>query len=203
MAIRKPEITESGYYFITFTCYKWLPLIELANGYDLVYKWFAHMNKEDHRVIGYVIMPNHLHLLLAYQHSDKSLNKVVGNGKRFLAYGLVKRLRDAGATAILTTLQGGVNQSDRKRNKQHELFADSFEVKHCSSSKFLLQKLNYIHNNPCSGKWNLVADVISYPHSSAVYYETGKQGTHQVSSWTELEEDGWWEQQPIPDVRES
>ena len=97
MAVRKPEIKESGYYFITFTCFKWLPLFERAKAYDLVYKWFDYMSSQNHRVIAYVIMPNHLHLLLAYKHADQSLNKVIGNGKRFLAYGIVKNLQQMNA----------------------------------------------------------------------------------------------------------
>ena len=27
-------------YYCTFTCYDWLPLFEMVNGYDMVYKWF-------------------------------------------------------------------------------------------------------------------------------------------------------------------
>ena len=36
-----------------------------------------------------------------------------------------------------------------------------------------IQKLNYIHNNPCKGKWMLAASPIDYKFSSAGFYETG------------------------------
>ena len=36
---------------------------------------------------------------------------------------------------------------------------------------FLLQKINYIHNNPVSGKWMLAKDFVAYEHSSASFYE--------------------------------
>jgi len=39
--------------FITFTCFKWLPLIRLTNGYDLVYKWFDFLKSQEHLVTGY------------------------------------------------------------------------------------------------------------------------------------------------------
>ena len=29
-----------GIYSITFTCYNWLQLIDIVNGYDIVYRWF-------------------------------------------------------------------------------------------------------------------------------------------------------------------
>jgi putative transposase len=38
----------------------------------------------------------------------------------------------------------------------------------------VIQKLNYIHNNPCNGKWMLAASPINYKFSSACFYETGK-----------------------------
>ena len=36
------------------------------------------------------------------------------------------------------------------------------------------QKLDYIHFNPVSGKWQLAKDDLSYHFSSARFYENGK-----------------------------
>jgi hypothetical protein len=54
------------------------------------------------------------------------------------------------------------------------VFNNSFDAKAIFSEKFLLQKLEYIHRNPVSGKWNLVDDFTDYEHSSASFYETGQ-----------------------------
>ncbi|HEV8286373.1 MAG TPA: hypothetical protein VGQ09_18825 [Chitinophagaceae bacterium] len=66
MPVRREIPYKQGIYFITFTCYRWLPLIELSNGYDLVYKWFDYLKTKNHFVTGYVIMPNHLHVLISF-----------------------------------------------------------------------------------------------------------------------------------------
>lgn len=58
MPVRKSIAKNAGLYFITFTCYKWLPLIEQTKGYDLVYKWFDYLKTQGHSITGYVIMPN-------------------------------------------------------------------------------------------------------------------------------------------------
>jgi REP element-mobilizing transposase RayT len=79
-------------YFITFTCYKRLSLFPKTNTYDAVYKWFDNLSKTNIRVTGYVIMPNHLHVLLYFSQMPKSFNTIVGNAKRFLAYEIIKRL---------------------------------------------------------------------------------------------------------------
>ena len=84
-------IDKEGIYFITFTCYNWLPLLELSNGYGTVYNFFKVLAKQNHTVLAYVIMPNHLHLLLHYN-GGKSLNTVIGNGKRFMAYEIIDLL---------------------------------------------------------------------------------------------------------------
>ena len=40
--------------------------------------------------------------------------------------------------------------------------------------KIIFQKLDYIHNNPCRGKWMLADDPNDYRFSSMEFYETGK-----------------------------
>ena len=47
------------------------------------------------------------------------------------------------------------------------------------------QKLEYTHHNPVSGKWNLVDDFVNYPHSSAAYYELGKENKY-ITHYKEL-----------------
>src|SRR6476620_4542277 len=170
MAVKLSIPHADGIYFITFTCYRWLPLIELTNSYDAVYKWFHYLKNNDHHMAGYVIMPNHLHALIGFQNTGKSINKIVGDGKRFMAYEIVKRLKKKGAEDILLQLQQGVGVKDRQRNKQHEIWSDSFDWKDCRSQAFINQKLAYMHQNPCAGKWQLAKSPIAYPHSSAAFY---------------------------------
>jgi len=83
---------ENCIYFITFTCIKWKWLFEISDAYDAVYKWFDSLYKNNTRVTGYVIMPNHVHALLYFPEMPKSLNTVIGNGKRFIAYDIISSL---------------------------------------------------------------------------------------------------------------
>ncbi len=48
------------------------------------------------------------------------------------------------------------------------------------------QKLDFMHDNPCRGKWNLVSDVTEYAHSSAKFYLCGEQSVYPVMSYLEL-----------------
>ena len=71
---------------------------------------------------------------------------------------------------MLHKLQESVTASDKDRGKNHQVFERSFDCKLITTEHFFLQKLNYIHNNPCSGVWNLVKNPVDYEHSSARHY---------------------------------
>ncbi|MEO6723572.1 MAG: hypothetical protein ABIN67_24610 [Ferruginibacter sp.] len=65
MPVKRTIPHNSGMFFITFTCYQWLSLIDKVNGYDIIYKWFDHLKSKGHFINGYVIMPNHVHALIS------------------------------------------------------------------------------------------------------------------------------------------
>jgi REP element-mobilizing transposase RayT len=185
MASRK-IISKSGLYFTTFTCNSWLPLIDMINGYDIVYNWFDILKINGHDICGYVTMPNHIHLLMNFLSSRQSLNTIIGNGKRFMAYEIVQRLKIQKKAKTLFKLMDSLESSERKKGAKHKVWIDSFDAKQCRTEKFVMQKLSYIHNNPCSGKWNLASEIIDYPHSSAYFYICCKQGVYPVKDYREF-----------------
>jgi hypothetical protein len=103
----------------------------------------------------------------------KSLNIVIGNGKRFMAYEIIKRLEERKENKLLDLLHSGVKKREAKKGQIHKVFEDSFDAKECYSEEFIFQKLSYIHHNPVSKKWNLVADFTEYKYSSASFYARG------------------------------
>ncbi len=180
MAVRTSIQQGESIYFITFTCQNWLPLFELTNGYDTVYKWFDYLKSKRHFIKGYVIMPNHLHVLIDFSVIEKSINAIVSNGKRFMAYEIVKRLQEQNKKDLLFTLQDVVVSSDKDRGKKHQVFERSFDCKLITSQHFFLEKLNYIHNNPCSGVWRLADSPTAYKYSSAKHYIEGKNSEYPI-----------------------
>ena len=77
-----------------------MPLFELTNTYDAIYKWFDHLKTNGHYITGYVILPNHLHVLVGFKALTQSINTVVSNGKRFIAY---ETLVPSGQNKIINT----------------------------------------------------------------------------------------------------
>ncbi|HTD99074.1 MAG TPA: hypothetical protein VK668_07285 [Mucilaginibacter sp.] len=175
MPIRtKHEITDSTW-FITFTCYQWISLFKITQSYELVYNWLKLADsKYKVKTFAFVIMPNHVHLLLNLNDNQSNLNTMIGNAKRFMAYELIKQLELNGNYALLNTLANGCSEKERAKGQKHKVFEPSFDAKPVYTLDFLYQKLDYIHHNPVNGKWNLCDEFTDYVHSSAAFYELGK-----------------------------
>ena len=66
-----------------------MTLVDKVNGYDLVYKWFDHLKSQGHFINAFVIMPNHVHTVISFTETEQSINNIIGNGKRFMAYDII------------------------------------------------------------------------------------------------------------------
>ena len=124
MSVRRRIPEFDGSYFITITCTHWLHLFEKADGYNVVYKWFDYLKAKGHYIIGYVIMPNHFHALIAFSNTRGVLiNSIISNGKRFMAYELVNKLRAKGHFGM----RSFVKEKDHLKGQRHQVFEPSFD----------------------------------------------------------------------------
>lgn len=186
MSVRKNQIYPNMVYFCTVTCFQWIPLFEITKLYNHIYEWFDYLNRKGIKIIGFVLMPNHFHIILFLPEDKFNIHKIIGNCKRFMAYEIVERLSKAKEIGILKSLQESVNESGRLKGKNHNVYEPSFDCKPIVSEKFIVQKLNYIHANPVRGKWNLVNDYRYFEHSSAGFYETNKYKGYKVTHYSDL-----------------
>jgi hypothetical protein len=118
-------------------------------------------------------MPNHSHVILNFPTMPKSLNTVIGNAKRFMAYEIIKGLEKNKEFLLLEELQSVVSKREKTKGQNHKVFEESFDAKECQSMKFILEKIKYIHHNPVSKRWQLINDFADYEYSSASFYEKG------------------------------
>ena len=171
MAIKTIHDISDKTWFITFTCFNWLPLFEITNSYDLIYNWLNLINdKYAIDTTAFVIMPNHVHVIL-HLNNLNSLNTIISNGKRFIAYEIIKRLKSQNKNDVIMKLNLACSNQEKKKGQLHKVFEPSFDTKAILTNSFLIQKLDYIHHNPVAGKWNLVDSFNDYEYSSVCFYE--------------------------------
>jgi putative transposase len=116
-------------------------------------------------VYGFVIMPNHIHLI--WQIQDGFKREMIQNRfLKFTAQQMKFRLIDTNDQRLSQFL---VNAKDRQYQfwKRNSLSVDLW------SPNVFMQKLDYIHSNPLQDKWQLVKYPEDYKYSSARFYETG------------------------------
>ena len=153
-----------------------MPLIDKTGLYDYVKKWSEELYNRGILISGYVIMPNHIQLLVYVAENCKGFNMVIGEAKRFMAYEIVKRLTKNKEVGLLKILTNGVQLEEKLKGKKHQVFRLSFDAKEIQGEADIIQVLEYIHHNPVSKKWKLSKVFTDYPYSSAKYYEYGEQG---------------------------
>ncbi len=171
MPIRTQHEINDNIWFITFTCYRWIPLFELTKSYDLVYNWLNLIDeKYKIKTLAFVIMPNHIHLILHLPDGITNLNVIISNAKRFMAYAIIQRLMTQKDYNLLFLLSEVCSEKEKAKGQKHKAFETSFDAKPIYAIDFLHQKIDYIHHNPVSKKWNLCTEFTDYEHSSAGFY---------------------------------
>jgi len=116
-------------------------------------------------IYGYVIMPNHIHLIW-YVHQMNGKESPTGSFAKFTAHQFKKKLQELDPELLH---KFSVDKGDR----QYQFWKRDPLAIGLTSEKNMLQKLDYIHNNPVREKWNLCRLPEDYRWSSAGFYLNG------------------------------
>ncbi|WP_419788760.1 transposase [Mucilaginibacter sp. X4EP1] len=152
--------------FFTATILEWKHLLKEDVFKGIVINSLQFLkNEKSIEIYGFVIMPNHIHLI--WQIQDGYKREMIQNRfLKFTAQQMKFRLVDANDQRLLQFL---VNAKDR----QYQFWErNSLSIDLWSPNAFM-QKLDYIHNNPVQDKWQLGKYPEDYKYSSARFYETG------------------------------
>ena len=163
---RKSAITKGELYFWTATIHNWKHLLaadELKMQIIQSLQWLK--QKELISIYAYVIMPNHLHFIWQIHHY---------NGKESPQGSLLKFTAHQFRKMLLNNQPDVLKQYEvDAANKKHEFWQRDSLAQLLYSKAFILQKMDYIHNNAVNGKWQLSTSADTYRFSSSAYYRTG------------------------------
>jgi putative transposase len=126
--------------------------------------------RERLKLYAFVIMPNHLHVIIQCRAQDP-LADVTRDLKKHIADRLIRHYRVEGNQSALDFLASAVTKPDKQ---QHKVWEDGYNAKDVFSPQFLRQKMTYTHDNPCQPHWRLVEQPEDYAWSSARFYLLGE-----------------------------
>jgi putative transposase len=168
MALPRFQI-EGHIYYITTVIYARLPIFTRpAFVIPLLDSLNFYRYKQMFRLLGYVIMHDHLHLII-WPYGAATVGEIMRDFKEFTAKRIV---RQAEVEDIQTWLAAFRRAGEETGRAQHKVWQDSFWDENIYTARFLRQKLNYIHRNPVRA--GLVENPADYPYSSFRNYELGQ-----------------------------
>ncbi|MDI9880078.1 transposase [Flectobacillus longus] len=164
--IRNSYMFLNEVYFWTATIVDWKRLLKQNDYKKIIIDCLRFLvEKEKVIIYGFVIMPNHVHILWEL----KNLNGKEKPHSSFLKYTAHQFLKDLETNHPKVLEVFEVNQKERK----HQFWQrDPLAIEMYNRTIFQ-QKLEYIHSNPLQEKWSLANKPEDYYWSSALYYETG------------------------------
>ena len=137
---REPNLV----HYVTGVTFKRVPIFRSNHACSLFIDALATTRaKEPFKLIGYVLMPDHFHLLA--NPLDLDISIVVGRLKGRAAAAILSWLRADGHTISLRRL---ILPAPLRSGQTHAVWMAEFSAVDIWSRKFIRQKLDYIHMNP-------------------------------------------------------
>jgi putative transposase len=144
-----------------------IPIIDSLNYYRFQYNC---------KLIGYVIMPAHIHLLI-WPTVEKVVTDFMRDFKRFTSGRITRQAKVEGKVSWIKKFEEAGTETERA---EYKVWQDSFWEQTIYTEDFLRQKLNYIHLNPVRS--GLCASAEDYPYSSYRNYYLGDNSLIEIDN---------------------
>ncbi|CAA9198760.1 REP-associated tyrosine transposase [Flavobacterium collinsii] len=155
-------------HFITSTVVDWIDIFARQVYRDIVIESLKYCI--DHKgmiLYGYVIMSNHIHLIIQSEHGK--LSDLIRDFKKFTAKNILEKIQNSPESRREWMLERfRLATQSHSRNKEYQFWQYGNHAEEIYSNEFMWSKLDYIHLNPV--KAGLVAKASDYIYSSATNY---------------------------------
>jgi putative transposase len=158
-------------HFVTFSCYRRRPLLGTRRARDRFVKILDEVrSRHEFRIVGYVVMPEHVHLLVS-EPAKFNPSKILQVLKQKVSGALHRKpKRSAPGQLFLAFPEAAADAAAFWQRRFYD-----FNV---WSAKKVKEKLEYMHANPLKRK--LVTHPKDWPWSSWSYYEQGEEGLLRI-----------------------
>lgn len=151
-------------HFITCTVLHWIPLFTRVESVQVLLESLKHLQITDNlKIFAYVVLENHLHLIASSDDIAKSIKKF----KSYTAKELLALLQKHNVKTILDQL--AFYKKAHKQETTYQVWQEGMQPKLIQTEVMMVEKINYIHNNPI--KRGYVDEAKHWRYSSARDYE--------------------------------
>ncbi len=159
---------QEGAYYITLQIVNWADLFSRQVYRDIVIDNLRYCIANKGLIVyAYVIMSNHVHLLV--QSNSGQLSNTIRDFKSYTSKKFIQCIeqnKESRSEWLLNVFKQAASM--HKRNSHYQVWTHENHVVHVYSDKFVMQKLDYIHMNPARA--GLVRQPEDYIYSSACNY---------------------------------
>ncbi|UFH59972.1 REP-associated tyrosine transposase [Sulfurovum mangrovi] len=153
-------------HFVTCTILHWIPIFTRKESVGIILDTLKFLQKqEDFKLYAYVILENHLHMVL----QSNNLQKTMESFKKFTANEILKLLKKENVSTLLEQLK--FYKKAHKREKEYQIWEEGYQTKLIQTDAMMKSKIDYIHQNPV--KRGYVDEAVHWRYSSAKNYEGG------------------------------
>jgi REP element-mobilizing transposase RayT len=158
-------VEQDALHYVTFQIVRWVDLFTRKVYRDIVIDSlkYCQLNK-GLEIYAFVVMSNHVHILLR---SDiGKLSDTIREFKSFTAKQILLAIDTESESRrdwMLNLFEFAAKQ--HKRNEKYQIWTHENHAELIHSDKFIIQKINYIHNNPVRA--GIVENPEDYLYSSA------------------------------------
>jgi REP element-mobilizing transposase RayT len=155
-------------HFITSTVVDWIDVFTRQSYKNVIIECLDFcIKKKGMLLYGYVIMSNHIHLII--QSKEGKLSDLLRDFKKFTAKNILEKIQTEPESRREWMLERFKKSTETHiRNKNYQFWQYGNHAEEIYSGKFMWSKLDYIHLNPVRA--GIVEKASQYRYSSASNY---------------------------------
>jgi len=129
-------------HFVTLTVLHWIPVFTRPATVSIILSSLQHLTAQGFKVYAFVILENHLHLVVQ---SDR-LADDLARFKSYTAKQLIQYLAEHNVSQILDQL--AFYKKAHKADRAYQFWQEGCHPEWIQNDEMMRQKIEYIHNNP-------------------------------------------------------
>ena len=164
-------------HFITSTVVGWLDALSRPTYKDIILDSLRYcIDNKGLRLHAWVIMNNHLHLIVSTANADINLADIIRDFKKFTSKNImlaIKNNTQESRKEWMMNMFAFVGKNNGNNNNL-QFWQQDYHPIELNTAEKLTQRLNYLHENPVRA--GIVWEAPEYKYSSAIDYYTNKTG---------------------------